>query len=107
MDTQPQSCVKLNNIEAARNLLDKLYARIDVDTISQTLDDHAPPPSDEPKKQRFLFTVKIVQAESLVPPDSSSSKLDSFVTLSDEKGIRLAKTRTIYETLGPRCKKLL
>ncbi|KAG9046239.1 hypothetical protein FS837_004800 [Tulasnella sp. UAMH 9824] len=96
------SCVKLNNIEAARNLLDKLYARIDVDTISQTLDDHAPPPSDEPKNQRFLFTVKIVQAESLVPPDSSSSKLDSFVTLSDEKGIRLAKTRTIYESLGPR-----
>lgn len=98
----PSSCVKLNNIEAARNLLDKLYARIDVDTISNTLDDHAPPPSDEPEKQRFLFTVKIVQAEGLIAPDSSSSKLDSFATLSDEKGIRLAKTRTIYESLSPR-----
>lgn len=99
----PSSCVKLNNIEAARNLLDKLYARIDVDKISGVLDEHAPPPSQELEKQRFLFTVKIVQAEGLVQQDSSaSSKLDSFVTLSDEKGIRLAKTRTIYESLSPR-----
>ncbi|KAG8934303.1 hypothetical protein FRC01_003816 [Tulasnella sp. 417] len=96
------SCVKLNNIEAARNLLDKLYARIDVDTISRILADHTPPSSNEGEQQRFLFTVKISQAESLAPADSSSSKLDSFVTLSDEKGIRLAKTRTIYESLNPR-----
>ncbi|KIO19006.1 hypothetical protein M407DRAFT_224240 [Tulasnella calospora MUT 4182] len=96
------SCVKLNNIEAARNLLDTLYARIDVDTISRILDDHAPPSSHEPEQQRFLFTVKIAQAEGLAPTESSSSKLDSFATLSDEKGIRLAKTRTIYESLSPR-----
>ncbi|KAG8902226.1 hypothetical protein FRC00_000142 [Tulasnella sp. 408] len=98
----PSSCVKLNNIEAARNLLDGLYARIDVDRICHVLDDHAPTAYDEPEKQRFLFTVKIVQAEGLVAPESGSSKLDSFVTLSDEKGIRLAKTRTIYESLAPR-----
>lgn len=102
-----QSCVKLNNIEAARNLLDNLYARIDVDTISRILDDHAPTSSHESEQQRFLFTVKIAQAEGLVPPESSSSKLDSFVTLSDEKGIRLAKTRTIYESLSPRCKQYI
>ena len=41
--------------------------------------------------------------EGLVPLDSNpSSKLDTFVTLSDEEGHRLAKARTIYETLNPR-----
>lgn len=97
------SCVKLNNIEAARNLLDKLYARIDVDKLSGVLHEHAILPSDAHEKQRFLFTVKIVQAEGLVPLDlNTSSKPDTFATLSDEKGIRLAKTRTIYESLTPR-----
>ena len=38
-----------------------------------------------------------------MPLDSNpSSKLDTFVTLSDEEGHRLAKARTIYETLNPR-----
>ncbi|KAG8933689.1 hypothetical protein FRC01_007619 [Tulasnella sp. 417] len=97
------SCVKLNNIEAARNLLDKLYARIDVDKISGVLAEHAPLPSDADEKQRFLFTVKIVQAEGLALLEmNNTSKPDTFVTLSDEKGIRLAKTRTIYESLTPR-----
>lgn len=63
----------------------------------------APPIPEKSEKDRYLFTVKIIHAENL-PPNDSSSKLDSFVTLSDEKGIRLAKTRTIYETLTPRCK---
>ena len=49
-----------------------------------------------------MFSVKVVIAEGLVPLDSStSSKLDTFVTLSDEAGTRLAKTRTIYESLDP------
>lgn len=99
-----QSCVKLNNIEAARALLDKMYARIDVDKVSQILEEHGPPPPEKIERQRYLFTVKVVLAENLVPTDASpSAKLDTFVTLSDEKGIRLAKTRTIYETLDPRC----
>lgn len=63
----------------------------------------APPIPEKNEKDRYLFTVKIIHAENL-PPNDSSSKLDSFVTLSDEKGVRLAKTRTIYETLAPRCK---
>ncbi|KAG8908954.1 hypothetical protein FRB99_000057 [Tulasnella sp. 403] len=99
----PSSCVKLNNIEAARSLLDSLYVRIDVDKISKILEEHGPPVPEKVDRQRFLFTVKVVQAEGLVPSDASpSTKLDTFVTLSDEKGIRLAKTRTIYETLNPR-----
>lgn len=101
---QPTSCVKLNNIDAARRLLDNMYALIDVDKVAETLERTAPPVPEKVERQRFLFTVKIVIAEGLVPLDSSpSSKLDTFVTLSDEAGNRLAKTRTIYETLDPRC----
>lgn len=102
---QPTSCVKLNNIDAARRLLDGIYSLIDVDKMTERLERLAPPVPDKQDRPRFLFTVKIVIAEGLVPLDSSpSSKLDTFVTLSDEAGNRLAKTRTIYETLDPRCK---
>lgn len=101
---QPQSCVKLNNIEAARRLLDNMYGQMQVDKVTEVLENHGPPVPDKQERPRFLFTTKIVIAEGLVPLDSSpSSKLDTFLTLSDEAGNRLAKTRTIYETLDPRC----
>lgn len=104
---QSTSCVKLNNIDTARRLLDNMYAHIDVDNVSATLDRLAPPVPEKVEYLKYLFTIKVVIAEGLVPLDSSpSSKLDTFVTLSDEAGNRLAKTRTIYETLDPRCKSL-
>ncbi|KIY48530.1 hypothetical protein FISHEDRAFT_43123 [Fistulina hepatica ATCC 64428] len=100
---QPQTCVKLNNIEAARRLLDNMYEQMKVDEMAEVILEHAPPVPEKAERERFLFTVKVVIAEALVPLDSSpSSKLDTFVTLSDEAGNRLAKTRTIYETLNPR-----
>ena len=105
---QPESCVKLNNIQAARRLLDNMYAQVQADKKAEVLASAPPPVPDKDGKlpsQRFLFTIKIALAEGLVPLDSSpSSRLDTFVTLSDEQGNRLAKTRTIYETLSPRCK---
>lgn len=101
---RPESCVKLNNVEAARKLLDNLYNQMQVDKIAEVLA-ACPPVPEKVERPRFLFTVKIVMAENLVPLDSSpSSLLDTFVTLSDEAGNRLVKTRTIYETLNPRCK---
>ena len=101
---QAASCVKLNNIEAARKLLDNMYNQMEADKIVDIIEQHGPPVPDKNERQRFLFTVKIVIAEGLTPLDSSpSSELDTFVTLSDEAGNRLAKTRTIYETLNPRC----
>ncbi|KAI0632969.1 hypothetical protein C8Q77DRAFT_858545 [Trametes polyzona] len=101
---QPESCVKLNNIEAARRLLDNMYAQMEADKKMEVLEHSAPPvPEKVDRGDRYLFTVKVAIAEGLVPLDSSpSSKLDTFVTLSDEQGNRLAKTRTIYETLNPR-----
>ena len=100
----PQSCVKLNNVEAARKLLDRMYAQMEADKITDILSKVAPPIPEKTERDKFLFSVKVVIAEGLVPLDSSpSSKLDTFVTLSDEAGTRLAKTRTIYESLSPRC----
>ncbi|TDL26893.1 hypothetical protein BD410DRAFT_741178 [Rickenella mellea] len=100
---QPESCVKLNNVEAARRLLDNMYSQMQADKITEILEQHGPPVPDKQERPRFLFSVKIIIAEGLVPLDSSpSSTLDTFVTLSDEHGNRVAKTRTIYETLDPR-----
>ncbi|KAJ7468448.1 hypothetical protein FB451DRAFT_373271 [Mycena latifolia] len=99
---QPESCVKLNNVEAARRLLDNMYNQMQADKIAEVLK-RSPPVPNKTEQERFLFSVKVIIAEGLVPLDSSpSSKLDTFITLSDEAGTRLAKTRTIYETLNPR-----
>jgi hypothetical protein len=102
---QPETCVKLNNTDAARRLLDNMYGQMQVDKIAGVLNELAPPVPEKEEREKFLFTVKVCIAEGLVPLDSNpSALLDTFVTLSDEGGHRLAKTRTIYETLNPRCK---
>lgn len=99
----PETCVKLNNTEAALRLLDGMYGQMGADKIAEVLS-KSPPVPDKRESDKFLFTVKICFAEELVPLDSSpSAVLDTFVTLSDEGGVRLAKTRTIYETPNPRC----
>lgn len=112
-----QSCIKLNNIEAARNLLDKLYSKMDADEQARIVARNSPPELPEKStpqangRQRFLFTVKIVLGESLSSASSSGGSsgssgsgavLDSFVTLSDEFGKVIAKTRTIQESADPR-----
>jgi len=81
-----------------------MYKKMGVDEVTEIISSSAPPVPAKETSQRFLFTVKIVLAEGLVASDRNpSSKLDTFVTLSDQHGHRLAKTRTIYETLDPRC----
>ncbi|KAF9074643.1 hypothetical protein BDP27DRAFT_1416051 [Rhodocollybia butyracea] len=100
---QAESCVKLNNVEAARKLLDNMYNQMEADKLAGVLADLAPPVPEKVERERFLFSVKIVLAEGLTSTEASlTNKLDTFVTLSDETGNRLAKTRTIYETSAPR-----
>lgn len=115
---QPASCVKLNNIEAARKLLDDLYKRMDADRQAKIVaeqlhalpedegDDSAVGLGSERAPLHYLFSVKLVQAELLDAGrdegDKLANRLDTFVTLSDESGMRLAKTRTIYDTYSPR-----
>ncbi|KAJ7887938.1 hypothetical protein B0H13DRAFT_2198405, partial [Mycena leptocephala] len=102
----PESCVKLNNVEAARKLLDNMYNQMQADKIAEVLQQRPPVPNKTAHEERFLFSVKVIMAEGLTPLDHSpsSEKLDSFVTLSDDfdQNKLLAKTRTIYETLNPR-----
>ncbi|WVQ97784.1 hypothetical protein IAU59_004898 [Kwoniella sp. CBS 9459] len=94
----PESCVKLNNIEVARQQLDRLYDQMRVDDLSA----YEPSTSIAPERpQTFLFTVKIVLAEGLIL-DNPSKAPDSFVILSDEHGNRFAKTRTIHDDPDPR-----
>jgi hypothetical protein len=96
--------VKLNNIEAARLLLDKLYTKIDADEQAHIIKHAAPDVPDKALNDRYIFTVKVVLGENLMPVKSTSAnpRIDSFVTLSDERGAKIAKTRTIYETPDPR-----
>ncbi|KAJ1301450.1 hypothetical protein OPQ81_008708 [Rhizoctonia solani] len=99
----PEPCVKLNNIEAARKLLDNIQNKMQIDKIVAALEDQPPPPPDKSDKSRYLFTVKVVQAENLVSLDNNpAAMLDAFVVFSDEHGNKLAKTKTIYDTLNPR-----
>ena len=100
---QPASCVKLNNIESARVLLDKLYNKIDADEQARIVAEMAPAVPEKKERQRYIFTVKVVLGENLQPVrETSNARIDSFVTLSDERGNKIAKTRTIYETADPR-----
>ncbi|GAA6043218.1 hypothetical protein JCM8097_000332 [Rhodosporidiobolus ruineniae] len=103
---QAASCIKLNNIQAARRLLDTMYNSLDADRVSRLVEINTPPPPPEAvaTRPRYLFTVKIVLCENLSPPsgNSRSKKLDPFLILSDPAGYRVAKTRTLYETNDPR-----
>ncbi|MCO5558041.1 hypothetical protein L7F22_011616 [Adiantum nelumboides] len=101
---QASSCVKLNNIEAARLLLDKLYNKMDADEQARIIKTTAPSVPDKEQRQRYIFTVKVVLGENLQPvkETSANARIDSFITLSDERGFKIAKTRTIYETSDPR-----
>ncbi|WWD22030.1 hypothetical protein CI109_106518 [Kwoniella shandongensis] len=100
----PQSCVKLNNIEAARQQLDQLYDMLRADDLSAyetTIGQDQSEQQQQQQQQTYLFTVKIVLAEGL-NLDGSNKLPDSFVILSDEHGTRYAKTRTIYDDADPR-----
>lgn len=100
---RPESCFKLNNIRAAGTLLDQMYNKLDADNVARILEEHEPPQPERIQDQRFLFTIKIALGENIVPSDGSASrKMDPFLILSDSRGERVAKTRTLYDTSEPR-----
>jgi hypothetical protein len=96
-----QSLVKLNNIEWAMQELDKLERTMNVDACAAILDK-----VDGPKKQvrrpaKYVFTIKIVEAEEIKACDPNGTS-DPYVVLVDEYQKRLHKTRIIMRTLSPR-----
>ncbi|CEP17674.1 hypothetical protein [Parasitella parasitica] len=99
-----QTCVRINNIEAARAKLDRLYQNMDVDEIAREMKEYeAQLPPVEKKQEKptnYLYSIKIVRAENL-PPSDNNGLSDPYVVLEiDSKPI--ARTRAVYETLNPR-----
>lgn len=84
--------------------MDKLYTKIEADEQARIVKEQAPEVPNKHQRDRFIFTIKIVLGENLQPikETSATARIDSFVTLSDERGNKIAKTRTIYETAEPR-----
>lgn len=100
----PASFVKLNNIEYAIQQLDKLEQYINVDACADVLKRIAamtPPQRKQRRVNRYVFTIKVVEAEDLQACDANGLS-DPYVILGDEKQRRLHKTRVIDKSLNPR-----
>ncbi|KAI0117399.1 hypothetical protein F4814DRAFT_286226 [Daldinia grandis] len=97
----PESLVKLNNVEWAMQELDKLEKSMNVDACADIL-----AKVDGPKKQvrrpaKYVFTIKIVEAEEIKACDPNGTS-DPYVVLVDEYQKRLHKTRIVMRSLNPR-----
>lgn len=80
-----------------------MYTKLDAEKVAAIVEQHAPPVPDKAESNRYLFTVKVVLAESLgSAADHRQRSHDPFLILSDHVGHRVAKTRTLYETNDPR-----
>lgn len=93
----------MNNIEAARFKLDRLYQNMDVDEIAQEMREYGsqlPAEKSVSEQQNYLYSIKIVRAENL-PPSDNNGLSDPYIVLEiDNKPI--TRTKTVYETLNPR-----
>ncbi|POW08394.1 hypothetical protein PSHT_09588, partial [Puccinia striiformis] len=95
------SCVKLNNVETARVLLDKGYNTIDAGHVARIMHEYEPTgPSGKNVDTSIshLFTVKVVMAEGLAGSHGNAQKMDPFLTLSDEKGNRVGQDQNLHGT---------
>ncbi|EME46646.1 hypothetical protein DOTSEDRAFT_70605 [Dothistroma septosporum NZE10] len=100
----PQSFVKINDIEYATLQLDKVEQEMNVDACVAAIQKYEPSPPPNARKRggnKFTFTIKIIEAEDLKAGDMNGSS-DPYVVLGDEYQKRLAKTRTVYQSLNPR-----
>ncbi|EKD19357.1 uncharacterized protein L3040_009203 [Drepanopeziza brunnea f. sp. 'multigermtubi'] len=97
----PESFVKLNNIEYAVQQLDVLEKTMNVDACADVLAKNAPPKEKQRRTSKYVFTIKIVEAEELKACDPNGTS-DPYVVLGDEYQKRLAKTRVVMRSLNPR-----
>lgn len=100
----PESFVKINDIEFATLQLDKLEREMNVDACVAAINKYEPPPPPNLRNKRgtkFMFTIKIIEGEDLKAGDMNGLS-DPYVVLGDEYQKRLAKTRTVYQSLNPR-----
>lgn len=97
----PESFVKLNNIEYAMQVLDKLEKLMNVDGCEEVLRKVDGPKQQVKRPNKYIFTVKVVEAEDLKACDPNGTS-DPYVVLCDEYQKRLAKTRIVMRNLNPR-----
>jgi hypothetical protein len=82
--------------------LDKLEKDINVDACAEVIQKHEPPVHKRERRvDKYVFTIKIIEAEDLKACDVNGLS-DPYVVLGDEYQKRLAKTRIIYGNLNPR-----
>ncbi|ROT36838.1 hypothetical protein SODALDRAFT_314461 [Sodiomyces alkalinus F11] len=96
-----QVFVMLNNIEYAKQELDKLERSINVDMCAEIIRQVEGPKAQPRKPNKYNFTVKVVEAEDLKVCDTNGFS-DPYVVLVDECQNRLHKTRVIRKNLNPR-----
>ncbi|KAI1142744.1 hypothetical protein F5Y05DRAFT_129758 [Hypoxylon sp. FL0543] len=97
----PESLVKLNNIEWAMQELDKLEKSMNVDACAEILERVDGPRRPVRRPAKYVFTIKIVEAEDIKACDPNGTS-DPYVVLVDEYQKRLHKTRIVMRTLNPR-----
>ncbi|KAI0021477.1 hypothetical protein F4780DRAFT_737527 [Xylariomycetidae sp. FL0641] len=97
----PESLVKLNNIEWAMQELDKLERAMNVDACAAILEKVDGPKKPVRRPNKYVFTIKIVEAEEIKACDPNGTS-DPYVVLVDEYQKRLHKTRVVNKTLSPR-----
>ncbi|CAK7242935.1 MAG: hypothetical protein STHCBS139747_004438 [Sporothrix thermara] len=98
----PESFVKLNNIEYAMQALDALEKAVNVDGCAEVLQRvNGPIKPVDRRNAKYVFTIKIVEAEDLKACDPTGTS-DPYVVLGDEYQKRLAKTRIVMRNLNPR-----
>ncbi|KAF6844370.1 C2 domain containing protein [Colletotrichum musicola] len=96
-----ESFVKLNNIEYAMQELDKLEKLMNVDGCAEVLRRAEGNKQQQRRPNKYVFTIKVVEAEELKACDPSGFS-DPYVVLGDEYQKRLYKTRIVYRNLNPR-----
>ncbi|EEY18477.1 C2 domain-containing protein [Verticillium alfalfae VaMs.102] len=93
--------VMLNNIEFAKQKLDKLEHTMNVDRCAEIVRVIDGPKQQTRRPNKYNFTVKIVEAEDLKACDPNGFS-DPYVVLVDERQKRLHKTRVVRKSLNPR-----
>ncbi|KAI1643465.1 uncharacterized protein F4817DRAFT_253723 [Daldinia loculata] len=97
----PESLVKLNNVEWAMQELDKLEKSMNVDACADILAKVDGPRKQVRRPAKYVFTIKIVEAEEIKACDPNGTS-DPYVVLVDEYQKRLHKTRIVMRSLNPR-----
>ena len=90
----------INDIEAARSRLDRLYQIMDVDEIADRMREIGSPAVEKTEQTNFLYSIRVVRAENLQALDKNGLS-DPYVVLEINQR-EIAKTRTVYKTLNPR-----